>query len=179
MIETLPFQVVSADPPWKFGDKLPGKGRGAEKHYPCLTLEELRWFPLPPIAADAWLFLWKVAAMPVEALAVVEAWGFTPKAEIVWVKTAKSGALRIGMGRSVRNAHESCIVATRGRPARASAAVPSVIHAPRGRHSEKPEEFFEAVERLTGPSARKCEMFARAERDGWFSMGNELVGRNG
>lgn len=169
-----PFSVVVADPPWQFGDSLPGPGRGAEKHYQCLTLEQLRWFPLPPIAADAWLFLWRVSAMPEEALAVVRAWGFVPKSEIVWVKTDKTGEkLRIGMGRSVRLAHEVCIVATRGKPARASMSVPSVIHAPRGRHSEKPDEFFVAVERLTGEVPR-VEMFGRKQRPGWTVLGNEV-----
>jgi N6-adenosine-specific RNA methylase IME4 len=52
------FSVLEADPPWKFGDNLPGKGRGAAKHYPCMTIDELRGFPLPPLADDAVLLLW-------------------------------------------------------------------------------------------------------------------------
>ncbi len=27
------YRVLTADPPWPFKDKLPGKGRGAAKHY--------------------------------------------------------------------------------------------------------------------------------------------------
>jgi N6-adenosine-specific RNA methylase IME4 len=174
VVETLPFDVVVSDPPWKFGDKLPGAGRGAEKHYPCLTIEELRWFPLPPIAPDAWLFLWRVAAMPQQALDLVHAWGFVPKSEFVWNKTTSTGKPFFGMGRYTRAAHEVCIIATRGKPHRASASVRSTFDAPVGRHSEKPERFYELVEELTGPNARRVEMFARTVRPGWFGMGNEL-----
>lgn len=73
MIES--YRCVVADPPWPFDDKLPGKGRGAAKHYAMMTLKEIREFALPPIADDAYLFLWRVAAMQEEALSVMHAWG--------------------------------------------------------------------------------------------------------
>lgn len=218
------YRTIVADPPWVFQDKLPGPGRGAEKHYrvmsqldiesylPCLlrtqaTLEAQSIAVLGAganigVTADAWLFLWRVASQQEEALRVVRAWGFVPKAEIVWVKTkackrckgsgvskrtpvqvtycadcsgsGESRELRIGMGRTVRNAHETCIVATRGRPTRLAANVPSVIFAPRGRHSRKPEAFRDLVERLApGPY---LELFARTRRKGWTCMGDELGG---
>ncbi len=34
-----PFSIVVADPPWLFRDALPGRGRGARKHYRCMTVE--------------------------------------------------------------------------------------------------------------------------------------------
>ena len=81
-----PYVCITADPPWKMGDKLPGKKRGAAKNYRVLTVSEIMRFPLPPIADDAILFLWRLSAMPQEALDVVKAWGFVPKSEIVWEK---------------------------------------------------------------------------------------------
>lgn len=169
-------RVLCADPPWLFGDRLPGPKRGASKHYGCLTPSEIARFPLPPLARDAVLILWKVAAMTEEALYIAKTWGFVPKAEIVWVKTKKGEkyAPRIGMGRTVRNAHETAIIATRGRPKRKSASELSVIFAPRSEHSRKPEAFYELVERLyPGPYV---ELFARRRRRGWRVYGNE-VGR--
>jgi len=168
-------RVLAADPPWPFRDKLPGNGRGAVKHYACLSLAEICTFPLPNMADDSWLFLWRVASMPWEALAVCKAWGFVPKSEIVWRKTTDDGTrIRIGMGRTVRNAHETCIVATRGKPKRLSAAVPSVFDAPRGAHSAKPDRFYELVEQLApGP---RVELFARRHRDGWTCLGDEVDG---
>jgi N6-adenosine-specific RNA methylase IME4 len=166
------FAVLEADCPWRFGDKLPGNGRGAEKHYPCMSVADLCAFPLPPLAGDCALFFWRVAAMQREALDVIDAWGFTPKTEIVWQKTTKTGKKHFGMGRIVRASHEVCLVATRGRPVVMDRSVRSTFSAPVGRHSEKPPAFYDIVERLfDGPYVR---LFARSQRPGWVSLGNEL-----
>lgn len=45
---------------------------------------------------------------------------------------------------------------------------------PRGRHSEKPEEFYRLVEAVSpGPH---LEMFARVRRAGWDAFGNQVEG---
>ncbi len=169
-----PFACIVADPPWQFSDALPGAGRGADKHYPCLSLSEIQRFPLPEFSDDAVLFLWRVASQPQAALDVVTAWGFTPKTEIVWRKLTVNGRRWFGMGRYVRAEHETCIVATRGRPKMLNKSTRSVFDAcvPDGRHSAKPVEFFGMVERLT--SGPYLEVFARRRRAGWTSIGNEL-----
>ena len=171
------YRVLVADPPWRFRDSLPGGGRGASKHYPCMSVSEIEAFPLPRMADDSLLFLWRVASMPDEALRVARAWGFTPKSEIVWVKgSVRDGDLvpRIGMGRYVRNSHESALICSRGRGHRVirSHSVPSVIVAPRGRHSAKPDEFRRLVDSLAGGSV--VELFARTRWPGWDCLGNEL-----
>lgn len=196
-------RVLVADPPWKFGDKLPGKGRGAEKYYPCLSLDEIKCFPLPPLADDAVLFLWRVSSMQQEAIDVARAWGFKPHSELTWVKTlpckrcdamgymllvddgdiaawcrecqGRGYKIAFGMGRIVRGAHEACLIATRGKATQRVLAknIRSVLHAPVGRHSEKPKEFFDIVQGLfDGPY---IELFARRERMGWTTYGNELA----
>lgn len=169
------FRLLVADPPWRFGDDLPGPKRGAASHYPTMSPEDIARFPLPPLADDAVLVLWRVASMLQEALYVARTWGFKPKAELVWVKTKKTdlAALSMGMGRTVRNCHEVAIIATRGRPPRSSAAERSVIFAPRGEHSRKPEESYALIERLyPGPYV---ELFARRERRRWTCFGRELL----
>lgn len=177
-IPRAPFVTVAADPAWLFGDSLPGPGRGASKHYRCLSLAELCTLRLPPIADDAWLYLWRVGSMQADALAVGRAWGFgEPTSEIVWVKTKgdtrrPTASARIGMGRTVRNAHEICLIFKRGKPERLDAGVSSLIFAPRLEHSRKPAEFYAAVERLSaGP---RLELFAREPRPGWTTVGSEL-----
>lgn len=165
-------RVLVADPGWSFRDKLPGPKRGAAKHYRCMSLAEICTFPLPPLSSDCWLFLWRVASMQLEALAVARAWGFETMAEVVWRKVSNAGQLRIGMGRSVRNAHETCLIGRRGRPPRASASIPSVFDAPRTEHSRKPDRFYEIVEEFSaGPYV---ELFARRERPGWTCLGDEV-----
>ena len=164
------FNVLVADPPWKFSD---GTRRGgAEKHYPCLRAWEIQRFPLPPISDNAYLFLWRVASMPQEALDVVKAWGFVPKTELVWRKQTSTGKRHFGMGHHLRAEHETCIVATRGQPGPKSRSIRTVFDAPIGRHSEKPDAFYELVENFhAGPYA---EMFARRTRAGWQHFGNEV-----
>lgn len=168
---TLP-RVLVADPPWRFGDSLPGKSRGASKNYATMTVEQLCDMQIPELADDAYLFLWRVASMVEEAYQVVRHWGFVPKTEIVWRKLRPSGKLHFGMGRITRASHETCIVAVRGRPRPKSLSTRSVFDGIVGRHSEKPEAFFDLVEGLCdGPYA---EIFARRRRPGWICTGNEL-----
>lgn len=183
-----PARVLLVDPPWKFRDKLPGNGRGADKHYQTLTLHELALYPLPQLDDDAILLLWRVAAMPLAALALAKAWGFAPdKGEIVWIKTSGAFAepddvgelpaarLAFGMGRIVRGAHEVCLVCTRGRPVIRDRSVRSVFFAPRLEHSRKPDRIYQIAERLSaGPYV---ELFARRARKGWTQYGNQLEGR--
>ncbi len=170
---TAPFRVVVADPPWKFGDRLSGKTRGAERHYQTLTAEEISVMALPQIADDAALFLWRVAAMQEEALHVVRSWGFTLKSELVWRKLTPNEKVHFGMGRYVRASHETCLIAVRGRCFPRVRDVRSIFDAIRpAQHSAKPEAFFELVERMyEGPY---LEVFARRQRPGWTCIGDEM-----
>ena len=169
-----PFACIAADPPWQFGDKLPGNGRGAAKHYNTVTVDELCTFVLPPVAEHAYLFLWRVSSQVEEAYRLCRAWGFAPKTEIVWVKRTSKGNRWFGMGRTLRAEHETAIIATRGRPQVLSKSIRSTFEAPvpDNRHSAKPDEFFSLVEALVpGP---RLELFARQPRPGWTCIGNEL-----
>ena len=166
-------RVLCADPPWSFGDKLPGAGRGAEKNYSVMGVEAICGFDLPPIHENAWLFMWRVASQVEEAYRVVRAWGFVPKTEIVWQKLTSGGKPWFGMGRYTRSSHEVAIVSTRGRVQPKVRNVRSTFSAKAGRHSEKPDEFYKIVERLSeGPYV---ELFARRRRPGWLCLGNELL----
>jgi N6-adenosine-specific RNA methylase IME4 len=194
-------RVLLADPPWKFNDGL-GK-RGAAANYPVLSVEEICAFPLPPMARDSYLFLWRVASMAEEAYQVVRARGFVPKAELVWYKQSKAPCrpcggwgwrhsayaidvksfcddcsgrgqkYHFGLGHHVRASHECCIIATRGRPRPLVRNVRSVFEAPVGRHSAKPDRFYLLIERLA--AGPYVELFARRERPGWTCYGNELA----
>lgn len=165
-------RVIVADPPWKFSDSLPGKTRGASKQYPTLAVSDIARFELPPLADDALLLMWRVAAMQEEALFVCRAWGFTVKAEMVWVKETKTGKPYFGMGHYTRGQHETCIIATRGKPVIRSHSIRSTFSAKVQEHSRKPDEFYSIVEQLSdGPYV---ELFARRRRDGWTQHGNQL-----
>lgn len=168
------YRVICADQPWKFKDGLPGRSRGAGKHYPLMTVDEIMRFPLPPLYEQSTLFLWRVASMQREALDVIDAWDFTLKTEIVWKKLTKHDKRFFGMGRTVRAEHETCLIATSGRPPTLDHSIRSVFEAEAKKHSEKPEEFYKIVERLrSGPYV---EIFARRQLVGWTCLGPESRG---
>jgi N6-adenosine-specific RNA methylase IME4 len=81
--------------------------------------------------------------------------------------------LQIGLGQYSRGSHELLLLATRGKamvppPERRP---PSVIFAPRGEHSEKPDASYELIEQISpGP---RVEFFARRARAGWKHWGKE------
>jgi N6-adenosine-specific RNA methylase IME4 len=79
-------------------------------------------------------------------------------------------AISFGMGRTFRLGHEVCLVGRRGRPKVLSKSESSVLFAPVREHSQKPEEFFERVERVSpGPY---LELFSGGHRRaGWTSLG--------
>lgn len=172
-----PARVLVSDPPWQFDDVLPGPGRGAEKHYEVMTLDEIKAFPLPRMQRDSLLFLWRVSSQVEEAYQVVRAWGFVPKSEIVWLKQTDPVNARsrrhMGMGHSVRHEHESCIIATRGSPVIQDHSIRSTFEAPIGIHSAKPDLFYQIVQQLSfGPHV---ELFARKVRPGWRQFGFEMA----
>lgn len=163
------FGVILADPPWRFEpySRDSGMDRAADNHYPTMDLDAIKALDVPA-ADDCALFLWATAPMLPEALAVMAAWGFTYKSQIIWNKD------RIGTGYWARNKHELLLIGTRGDvPAPAPGTQPaSVIDAPVSAHSAKPLEFHEIIERIY-PTLPKLEMFARTARLGWQSWGAE------
>ena len=82
--------------------------------------------------------------------------------------------LQMGMGRITRGVTEHVIVATRGKYSRHVMAKNrrNVIFAPRREHSRKPDEQYELIESIC--PGQYLELFAREQRDGWASFGNEL-----
>jgi N6-adenosine-specific RNA methylase IME4 len=80
----------------------------------------------------------------------------------------------MGTGFWFRIQHEILLVGTKGNvPAPAPGTQwPSVIKAPPGRHSEKPEIFYELIEAYF-PTLPKIELNARRARPGWDVWGNE------
>ena len=162
-----PFQVILADPPWQMGS--PDSPFAPENHYPTMSLQELAALAVPA-ADDAVLCLWAVNMLLPEAQWLMGEWGFTYRANLVWVKPS------IGPGVWARQRHELVLVGTRGsaRPPEPEDRPDSVIEAPRGRHSQKPEALYERIERAY-PHATKCELFARGvPRAGWVAWGNEV-----
>lgn len=164
------FGTIVADPPWRFSDQ----GSRAAPSYSTLALQDIVHMPIESIAAErAHLYLWVPSALLRGGLAVVQAWGFRMVATMVWVKMGQGGAVQIGMGHYVRNAHELVLIGERGGLTASARDVPSVFFAPRTEHSAKPAVFFDLVARMSPPP--RLELFARTPRAGWLAWGNEVT----
>jgi N6-adenosine-specific RNA methylase IME4 len=161
------YPVVYADPAWHFD--FVSTTKSPSLHYPVMAFEDILALPVSEIATpDAILFIWCPNSHLEKCFEVIAAWGFTYKNNMVWVKN------RQGLGYWVRNRHELLLIATRGNmlTPKSSARPPSVLVAPAGRHSEKPVEVYEIIERMY-PDFPKIELFARERRPGWDAWGNE------
>ena len=157
-LPTGPFQVIVADPPWRYesGNSLP---------YPTMDIEEIKAMPVAEIADEnAILWLWTTNAHLRVAFDVLEAWGFEYKTLLTWVKD------RMGTGEWLRGQSEHCMLAVRGKPVFLHGNHATVLEAPRREHSRKPDEFYNLVEAAC-PGSR-VDLFCRERRTGWKVYGN-------
>lgn len=142
------YTLIYADPPWTYRDKAADGERGAGFKYPVMNVLDICRLPVWDLAADDCLLaMWWVPTQPVEALKVVEAWGFrlmTMKG-FTWHKTNKhKGNSAIGMGHMTRANSEDCLFAVRGKlPARMDASICQHVTAPRLENSRKPDVIRE------------------------------------
>lgn len=166
------YGVIVADPEWRFEpwSRETGMDRAADNHYPTSVIEDISAREVPSIAADdCVLFLWATVPMLPHALGVMEAWGFDYRSHFAWAKD------RIGTGYWNRNKHELLLIGVRGDvPAPAMGTQrSSLIEAPSGSHSTKPDIFLEMIEEYF-PSLPKIELNRRGPaRAGWDAWGNE------
>ncbi len=163
------YGAIYGDPEWRdeVWSRETGLDRAPDNHYATSAPEIIKWRPVETIAADdCVLFLWSTIHHEAIAHEVMKAWGFEYKSQIAWKKPS------IGMGRWVRSMHEILLIGTRGNPPCPAPGTqwPSVIEALRGRHSEKPESFYELIESYF-PNLPKIELNARRRRAGWDAWG--------
>lgn len=172
------FKTILADPPWQFQNRT---GKVAPEHkrlsrYPTLTLDDIKALPVAEAAEEtSHLYLWVPNALLPEGLAVLQAWGFNYKSNIVWSKIRKDGGPDgRGVGFYFRNVTELLLFGTRGKNARTLQPGRTQVNmmATRKReHSRKPDEQYKLITDCSpGPY---LEMFARGQRPGWAIWGNQ------
>jgi N6-adenosine-specific RNA methylase IME4 len=167
--------VIAADPPWSFNYYSERADRAVFNHYEMMSFDAIKALPVAKLAADdCALFLWGTWPNMPMWMAVIEAWGFTYSGlAFDWVKLNANGrGLHWGTGYGTRANPEPCLLARRGNLLRLDEGVHSVIMAPVGAHSEKPDEAYRRMERLFG--GPRLELFARKPREGWHTWGNEI-----
>jgi N6-adenosine-specific RNA methylase IME4 len=189
------YRCIVADPPWRVAtgramsnysnQVLDGQHQmwvGTEDSsarplaYPSMSVEEISALPVQQLAArDCHLYLWTINAYLRNAFDVLQAWGFKYSTTLVWAKNPLGG----GLGGCYGLATEYCLFAHRGTVGAENRIGRNWWNWRRpynergkGKHSSKPQEFYEMVEGMSpGP---RLEMFARAPREHWAVWGNEV-----
>ena len=166
------FKTVLAYPPWQFQNRT---GKVAPEHkrlarYCTLTLDAIKALPVEAACADtSHLYLWVPNTLPSEGLAVMQAWGFNYKSNVVWQKIRKDGGPDgRGVGFYFRNVTERLLFGVRGKNARTlqpGRAQVNIMCTRKREHSRKPNEQYDLIQSCS--PWPYLELFARSERPGW------------
>ena len=172
------FKTILADPPWQFKNRT---GKVAPEHkrlnrYPTMTLEDIMNLPVGDVTEHCChLYLWVPNALLPDGLAVMSAWGFEYKTNLIWEKIRHDGLPDgRGVGFYFRNVTEILLFGIKGKgyrtlpPARSQV---NLIRSMKREHSRKPDDFYSLIESCSeGPY---LEMFARGVRKNWLLWGNQ------
>jgi N6-adenosine-specific RNA methylase IME4 len=182
------YDIIYADPPWKYDDPCKGWSGLCSLPYSSMTEAELRDLPVASLARpDSLLFLWSTPSHLAQALRLMAAWGYEYKTVFVnWIKThEKSGLDATTPGFYSMSSSEFLLVGKRGRVTRlrgSAAWKPSkakqVLRAARKAHSAKPSEARERIELAFPAATKRIELFARGlAAPGWDVWGHEAISR--
>ena len=181
------FDIIYADPPWHYNGKLQfdKSSKGVDRidlsrkifissavfKYPTLKTSELMRIPIHEIAKDdCLLFMWTSNPHLAQAIELGEAWGFEYKTvAFVWDK------MNHNPGQYTLSNCELCLLFKRGRipKPRGARNIQQLVRCPRRKHSEKPIEVIQAIEKMF-PTQERIELFARRKTTGWSVWGLEV-----
>lgn len=161
------FRVIVCDPPWSYDNRAEDPSHRAANPYPSMDIVDICGLPVAKHAHEdsCILWLWTTNSHIAEAFAVVKAWGFQYKTLLTW------GKQKMGTGDWLRGKTEHCLMCVYGKPTINLTNQTTLLLANAGKHSAKPDEFYEMVEALCPGS--KLEMFQRTPRKGWTGHGDE------
>lgn len=167
------YNIIYADPPWKFGGTGGNKWLPASYYYNTMTFEELKEFGnvVKNIEADdCLLFMWAVSAELPKCIEVGESWGFKYiTVAFVWYKE------RANVGNYTMPQCELCLLFKKGKIPSDRVRNPGTkqfISQKVSNHSTKPAEIRKRIEQMF-PVSTKIELFARQSVNGWDRWGNQ------
>ncbi len=166
------YRTIVADPPWEVrrGPEWASNGASRPLTYPTMDVEAIAALPVRVLSEpQAHLYLWTINAFIEDAYEIVRHWGFRPSTLLTWCKPPNG----LGLGGTYSLTTEHVLFARRG-ICRAAERIDSTWWQwSRSGHSAKPEAFLDMVERVS--PAPRLELFARRNRLGWDTWGNEAL----
>lgn len=166
------YDIIYADPPWRY-DFAPTSAENIDAHYNSMSLEEIKNLKVPS-KENCILYLWATAPKIIEALEVMEAWGFKYKTQGMWDKGYP------GLGYWFLGQHEILLVGTKGKmsPPDPWCRIGSIFKERKNKkvHSQKPKCVRKWIEFAFAHFHDKLEMFARENHEHWDVFGNEVEG---
>jgi N6-adenosine-specific RNA methylase IME4 len=163
-----PYRVIVVDPPWPYEIASEESTIRGVWPYPTLTVAEIAQTDIASIAHDdAILWLWTTNYHMQVVFYLLKAWGFEHRTILTWAKD------HMGAGDWLRGQTEQCVMAIRGKPIVTLTDQTTLLCAPVRKHSQKPREFYDLVERLC-PAPRYADLFSRYRHSAkWDCHGDE------
>lgn len=174
------YGIVYTDPPWpqkKGGTRKCRPNQGRALDYQTESLEEIKRIhreALEHTEEHHDVFMWTIDKFLHEAQAMMEELGYELHARIIWDK--ENG---VAPAFTVRYSHEYLLwFYKKGKMLKPVADQrgkwTTVLREKATFHSAKPTIAYQMLEAMF-PSAKKVELFARRQRDGWDCWGNEAA----
>ena len=162
------FDVIVIDPPWEMKminrDVSPNQ-IGLE--YPTMTLKEISNIKLPA-SDNCHVWLWTTHKYLPDAFEILKLWNLKYICNFVWHKNGGFQPFNLPQYNC-----EFALYARKGTPKFETLKdFKLCFTGERGRHSEKPKEFYELIRRVT--SGRRLDMFSRKKIEGYEQYGNEV-----
>ncbi|KKL49940.1 hypothetical protein LCGC14_2310520 [marine sediment metagenome] len=166
------YQTIVIDPPWTVKNNLKNLKyyrTGKDMPYPLMSDSEIMFLPIDKFADSRCdLFLWTITSKIPLALKVLESWRFRYMDFLAWDKC-------IGVPvNGVYRRTEWILYGYRGTMGinKKGEFIPSIFTEKRGKHSRKPDIFYETIKRNT--QEPRIDIFAREGHDGFDIWGNEV-----